>query len=292
MLPPSSDPDSFAAEAFPDLDLGDERLLRRLGLVAAACLRHPEKALPDKFHDPAAYLAALDLLNHEAVTHEKLIDCHRVAALDRLEHAGPPAALILHDFTDLDFSGHVTLRDDLGQIGNGGGRGYMALNSLAIDPDTREILGLVGQILHARPAVDKKEGTAARRGRASRESRLWLRAAGDVGPAPAGKTWAHVADRGADSFELLQALADRRLSFVLRSCQSRGCEAGAEAGLEAEAGPGPGPAPGLLHDLARALPARAGWVMEVRESAKRGGRWAAMKAAAAPVRVRPPGVRS
>jgi len=81
MFPLPDGPNSFVQHHFPDLDLGDQRLNRRFALVAQAALQHPEKSLPDKFHDPAGYLGCLRLLNHPAVTHDRLLSCHQVALL-------------------------------------------------------------------------------------------------------------------------------------------------------------------------------------------------------------------
>jgi Transposase DNA-binding len=280
MFPATTGPDSFAARAFPGLDLGDKRLDRRFGLVAQAALEHPEKSLPDKFHDPAGYAGCLRLLNHPAVTHDKLLSCHQVALLDRLEQRRG-TVLLVHDTTELDFSGHATLAADLGQIGNGGGRGFLCHNSLAVDPGSGEVLGLAGQVLHCRPHVGKGEGVAAKRERADRESRLWLRAIDDIGPSPPDKLWVDVADRGADTFEFLQALVDRRRSFVVRSTHNRALEVGGQA----EA------APHLLHDLLRAEPGQARWEVEVSAPPGRAARVARVQACARAVTLRPPHVR-
>jgi hypothetical protein len=285
---PSAD-ESFARTAFPDLDLGDARLDRRFEAVAQGCLNHPGGSLPDKFHDPADYIGCLRLFNHPAVTHESLLSCHQVAVLDRIERH-PGTVLIVHDTTDLDFSGHRTLADDLGQIGNGGGRGFLCHNSIAVEPDSGAIFGFASQILHCRPFVGKGEPVAAKRGRADRESRLWLRALDEIGPAPAGGGWVHVADRGADIFEFLQALADRGERFVIRSTHSRALELPEVEGPPR--GPGQGEeGPRLLHDYMRALPSEATWAVEVGATPKRQARTALVCGSSCRVTVKPPHVR-
>ena len=276
---PSAD-ESFARTAFPDLDLGDARLNRRFEAVARACLEHPGDSFPDKFHDPAGYIGCLRLLNHPAVTHGALLSCHQVAVLDRIERH-PGTVLIVHDTTDLDFSGHRTLADGLGQIGNGGGRGFLCHNSIAVDPQSSSIFGFASQILHCRPVVDKKEPVAAKRQRADRESRLWLRALDEIGPAPAENRWVHVADRGADIFEFLQALTDRGERFVIRSTHNRALELA--EGEEDK--------PHLLHDYMRSLPPEATWAVEVGATPKRQARTALVCSSTRRLTVRPPHVR-
>ncbi|HEX4610090.1 MAG TPA: transposase DNA-binding-containing protein [Urbifossiella sp.] len=182
-------------ELFPDLDLGDARRNRRFARVVAAVAANPGASLPQLFPDPSAYHAALRVFDADACTHANILAAHQVAVLDALEARTDPI-LLLHDATLLDFSGHTTLAGDLGPIGNGGGTGWIAHQSLAVDPANRAVLGLVGQILHVRERIPKGEGVAARRDRVSRESRLWERGIDEIGPTPAGCQWVDVCDRG------------------------------------------------------------------------------------------------
>lgn len=299
---------NYAEEAFPDLDLGDKRLNRRFAQVLQASLQHPEKSLPDKFHDPAAYFACLRLLNHPALTRTGLLCCHQTAVLDRLEADGPALVLLIHDTTDLDFSGQATLAASLGQIGNGGGKGYLCHNSIAVDPRSREILGLVNQLLHCRPYVGKNEPVAVKRERESRESRLWLRAIDEIGPSPAHKLWVDVCDRGADIFEFLQALHDRRRHFLVRSCYNRALvprrkedledveievvypQGDADADSATKGQPAVKP-PHLLHDFLRTLPVVGIWGIDVAATPKRRARVALVYASVAQVTLKPPHVR-
>jgi hypothetical protein len=288
-------PDRFVELAFPDLSFGDRRLDRRFRNVADALLRHPENALPDKFLHPNDSFAGLDFLNHPAVTHAAFLEAHQVALLQRLEEHGPDVVLFLHDTTDLDFSGHKTLAPDLGQIGNGGGKGWLCHNSLAVDPDRRLIFGLANQILHVRPRVGKGEPVAVKRERADRESRLWLQAVDAIGPAPADKLWVHVADRGADTFEFLQALHDRGRHYVIRSSYNRALAVrpAATAGVPAELSAVEGDAsePHLLHDRLRALAGVATWAVTVGPTAQRQGRVAMVQASFCALTLKPPHVR-
>ncbi len=163
--------------------------------------------------------------------------------------ASPPPVLLLHDATHLDFSGHATLGDDTGPIGIGGGRGWVAHQTLAVHPADRTAYGLVAQLLHTRPESTRGEPVAVRRARRDRESRLWTDALDEIGPAPAGATWIDVMDRGADAFEVLWELTARRRTFIVRSAQNRALGTG-RSDLPAEQ---------TLHDAVRAWPAVARW---------------------------------
>ena len=95
--------------------------------------------------------------------------------------------LILHDDTVLDYSGLETLADDLGQIGDGRGRGYYCHNSLAVVAETRQVLGLAARSLHRRRKVPPGEKRKQRRQRPDRNL-LWKRGSQDI---PAAASWAN-----------------------------------------------------------------------------------------------------
>ncbi len=271
---------SFGEANFGHCDLGDARRTRRLVRAADQILAHPDKPLPHKFASPKDYRAVLRLANTPQATHQAILQAHARAARDRLRD-GPDVVVLPEDTTELDFSGQHTLA--LGPIGNGGGQGFECHNTLAVDPRSREILGLLDQILHLRRRPSKGEGVAAKRRDTSRESRLWVKAAANVGMPPAGKLWVHVCGRGADTFEYLDYMAGSRRSFVLRSCQNRALEVAAAD-----------PGPRLLHDRLRAKAPQATWQVEVSaQKAKdsqpaRGARLATGGAAAEAVRLKAP----
>ncbi len=265
---------------FPDLDLGDVRRNRRFRIVAQAIADNPGASLPQLFPKPGDYNACLRLFDSPYCSHQTILGAHASAALDTMEqHQG--VVLLLHDATVLDFSGHTTLEDDLGPVGNGGGRGWLAHQSIAVNPLDRTVFGLVSQILHVRDTVPKGESVAARRERTSRESLLWQRGLDEIGPTPEQATWIDVCDRGADIFEFLQQLRDRQRRFLVLSTHNR------------VLGSGPTDEKGnnLLHDTLRATPAQAGWDWTLPSKTGRPGRVASLSATALAVELRTPHVQ-
>lgn len=190
---------SFALDHFGRAQLGHQRRNECLVRIAEKICRHPAGTLPQKLADTNDYKAMDLLMNREEVTHASVLAPHYLRTREKMA-AVQGVVLILHDTTDLDFTGLSI--PQLGPIGNGGGRGYLCHNSLAVDPANREVLGLVHQILHRRVAVGKKEGVKAKRERKSRESRLWSQAVEALETPPEVKV-IDVADRGADIFEFL-----------------------------------------------------------------------------------------
>jgi hypothetical protein len=268
---------SFGQRTFGACDLGDARRTRRLVRAADQILAHPDKTLPNKFACPADYRATLRLVNTPQVTHSAILHSHAHGVLDWLRQRGPAVVVLAEDTTELDYSGQTTLA--LGPIGNGGGKGYECHNTLAIDPHSREIFGLVDQILHQRHPLPRPPGVQARREDPDRESRLWLKGAANVGPAPPGKRWVRVCDRGADSFEYLEYVVTNKIPFLFRSTHNRA--------LEVAAGHS---GPRLLHDHLRTLPGQAEWVVGLSGQAGQPDRQAQVRACAARVRVRAPHV--
>ena len=264
----------------PDLDLGDLRRTKRFGIVFQTMACQPGASLPQLFPDPTDYHNCLHLLHSEACSHAEVLGSHQETVLNRLDQL-PQTVLLLHDGTLFDFSGHTTLEDDLGSIGNGGGRGWIVHHTLAVDPNNRLVYGLVSQILHVRETLPEKETIAEKRERKSRESLLWQRGLDEIGPTPPTCHRVDVADRGADIFEFLQQLQDRKRRFVIRSKHNRAM--GSSASDQR--------APELLHDRLRTLPAQGCWPYRVAGKKGKSEREAMLSVAAEEVLLRCPHVK-
>jgi hypothetical protein len=221
---------SFGQRNFANLPLGDSRRTDRLMASADAMCRHPGGTLPDKFPKPADLRAFYLLMDCEEVTHQKILQAH-ADETRRLIAQQSDIVLVIHDATELDYTSKKSLENQLGQIGPGTHRGYICHNSLAVrlvrddkGATLPETLGLVSQILHHRPHVDKNETPKATRERESRESRLWLRGVQASGPAPAGVRCVDVSDRLSDTFEYMAYEGTHQREFLLRARENRGLE--------------------------------------------------------------------
>ena len=269
----------FGETHFGTCDLGHRQRNRCLVKIANAIHRHPGGTLPHKLREPKDYKAMDRLMNRPEVTHPAVLRAHCERTLDQMRQATGPV-LVLHDTTELDYSGLRSIAD-LGSIGGNLGRGYLCHNSLAFDLGQRRVLGLTHQILHERKLVGRKEGVRKKRERQDRESRLWPKAAQAVGPAPAGRLWVHVADRGSDTFEHLAQHAQAGRSFVIRSLGRRKVQPGHDA---------PGPAR-LLRAYARSLPLHGQRPVVIGARGDRDEERAAVGVGFAEVLVHPPHVR-
>lgn len=232
----------FVANYFGTVDLGHKSRDRCFERVAQQISRHPGGTLPEKLGNANDYVAMDRLMNRPETTHASVLAPHCRRTLARM-NACAGVVLLLHDTTELDFSGKKSL--GLAPIGNGRGSGYLCHNSLAVEPEGREVLGLVSQILHQRVAIGKKEGVKAKRQRLTRESRLWSRAVRELPVAPAGQRWVDVCDRGADLFEFLATEQKLGRLCLVRSAHNRRIRIGHEGHGEKA----------LLHTYLRTLPA-------------------------------------
>jgi hypothetical protein len=174
--------------------------------------------------------------------------------------AAQRTVLVIHDGSELDFTGLKSIAT-LGQIGNGGNRGYVAHNVLAVVAESREVLGLAYQHLAKRPKVTKKETREERRDRADRESRWWKIASQHIPAPPPGHLQVEVADRGADVQEFLDFMESAAKYYLVRSKHNR--RISLENGEKTK-----------LHDFARKLPARGRRSVEVPATAQHPARTA------------------
>lgn len=245
--------ESFGERNFGGADLGDARRSQRLPKLVDEMARHPGGSLPQKLPNPEDLASFYRLCEAEDVTHEAVLAPHRQKTLQVLQSTDQ-YVLAIHDATELDYSTHHSVKDQLGQIGNGGNRGYIVQNVLVVDPHQGAVVGLANQILHRRVDVPKGEKQSQRRERETRESRLWLQGTRDL---PQRSEVVDVCDRGADTFEFLEHEAGSGRSFVIRSAHSRAVQIGHDEGG----------ASGLLHEHARTRPALAS--CEVAVSQKR-----------------------
>jgi hypothetical protein len=270
---------SFGETMFGHAQLGDRRRTRRLVALADRICKHPGGTLPEKLRSPSDLKALYRLCDREEVTHQALMDPMRSAVLTACQEEDE--VLIIHDSTELDFSTHHSLKEQLGEVGRGLKKGYICHNSLAITAQGREALGLVKQQLHRRQRVNRKETLPQRRARDSRESRLWIKGTEGL---PAEWRFIDLADRGADTFEFLEHEVKSGRRFVIRAHKPRKVSAGHE----------PSKTKQPLATFVRGLAAIGGRALDVPPQPRYGrnparkGRYARLLISAAPVLVHPP----
>jgi hypothetical protein len=197
----------------------NQRLQKRLIHTAAALATRPQGTLPHRF-TWAELKGAYNLIH--AAKPDALQEVHRHNTRRRAVATETPV-LFIHDTTQLDFSTHAAVADQLGPIGDGAdcAHGFLQHNSLVVDPDGRRLLGLIHQQTFLRTPKPAGETRAARYQRPNRESQIWVRGIEAVGRASEGTVWVHVGDRGADFFGMMATPRKHNAHFLIRLAQNR-----------------------------------------------------------------------
>jgi hypothetical protein len=123
--------------------------------------------------------------------------------------------LLVQDMTEIHYTHHPHTTG-LGPVGKGKGQGYLLQTVLAIDPSTREVLGIAAQEAFLRQPAPVGETSHARDKRQEKETQVWSRQAREIGKAPAECHYIHVGDRGSDLFAFLQECLDQGCAFEVR----------------------------------------------------------------------------
>jgi hypothetical protein len=255
------------AKNFGEVELGDRRRTKRLITSAAQIAAHPEKPFNQVF-DWNDLRGFYGLCHQETATLDAIQKPHW--QLTRQEMAKQPLVLILHDTSEMDFTEHTALQG-AGPIGDGGGRGFLQHNSLAVLPEPKQVLGLAYQQWLVRKEAPKNEHTSKRK-RRDRESQLWLRGIEATGRPPEGSRWVDVGDRGSDIYEAMVASQAQGHDFLLRLVQNRQVWTTPEHDH-----------PATLRDYARSLASQGRESVEIPGRGGRAARTADVELAAAPV---------
>lgn len=213
-----------------DADLGDERLNRRLVVLAERLSARPSASFP-KALDDAELEAAYRFFGNDKVTPEAILAPH---VRQTVRRAGAHSqVLVVHDTTQFEFGGE-TKRPGLGRLIRPG-QGFFGHFSLATTADgKREPLGLLSvetifRLDKARPKAERKR---INRG----ESARWVSGVETAEAQLDGAATAiHIMDREGDSSSVLAALTAARRGFVIRAFRDRVLADGAATKLRTTA---------------------------------------------------------
>lgn len=220
-------PKEWASAVFSETELGDIRRTRRLVKVAAGVAENPSGTLPGAFPRWAELKAAYRLLDNDKVTYQNILAPHLVST--RAACQRPGQYLLVEDTTQLDFTRRA-VGEQMGRIGDDGGRGLFAHTTLALrvnrwntqeEPEVT-VLGLLDQKCWTRQesircSREKKKDRLQRR----RESERW----GAVfdkraKPGPSAR-WTYIADRESDIYEVFGRCRANSIDYIIRASQPR-----------------------------------------------------------------------
>jgi hypothetical protein len=201
----------WAQQEFGSVQVGDTRRTRRAVALARDLGQHPAASLPIACGAWSALKSSYRLLHAAGATREALSTPHWQHTRQAAGAAG--VTLFISDLTELDYTTRTTLTD-LGEIGDGRGRGFHVHTTLAYRPDEGAVLGVAAQQTFRRHPSPLTR--AQRRARHEVESRVWTAAVTQIGPPPTGAQWVHVGDRAADIWTLFATCLQEGTDFVYR----------------------------------------------------------------------------
>lgn len=205
--------------------LGDARLDERLQRIVSLAALDPSESFPDQMASVADREALYRFLANPKVTMAGVLSGHVRQTHDRLR--GHAVIRIVHDTTTFRFLGD---REGLG-VTRGGAKGFLGHMALAVAADdTREPLGVLAvhpyihqdAVAHRGMTPGERVEATRAKPRAAKESARWEQMALQVSAAlPDGVTALHVMDQEADDYDVLAALHDAHLRYVIRADPQR-----------------------------------------------------------------------
>ena len=205
--------------------LGDARLTRRLQRIVALATADPAESFPEQMASVADREALYRFLANPKVTLPGVLQGHLEQTHARI--AAHAVIRVVHDTTAFRFPGE---RTGLGVI-RGKTMGFLGHMALAVTADaTREALGVLAvqpyihteAVAHRGPSQTARMQATHAKPRAAKESARWERMACAVSAAlPGGVAAIHVMDQEADDYDLLAALHEAQLRFVVRASPQR-----------------------------------------------------------------------
>jgi hypothetical protein len=210
-------------------DLGDPRRTARAKAISERLAAMPNESLPTAMGTDAELEGAYRFFSNEQVSFEDLFEPHAMSAAKRAAGAG--VVLAVHDTTQCQFA-HADA-EEVGYL-NTGQPGFLLHMSLLLDTrDWRRPLGLV----HAETLTRKKPSRGRSRHASGnttakwkdKEFGRWMRGIQSAEQRVAGAaSIIHLADREADSYELIAAMAEVGQRFIIRGRHNRVVFDGAE----------------------------------------------------------------
>lgn len=223
--PPPTPALDWAEEEFGNIDLGDERLSRRLVTIVRDFYARPQASIPQACQTRANTKATYRFFEHPATHMDVLLSQHSIATVNRCQKES--VVLAAQDTTSLNYSAHPATAN-LGLIGSrqDGPIGLLVHDTMAFNVEGVP-LGLLDVQCWARNPEDF--GKKAKRHTVpieEKESNKWLKSYEKVAAAQRAcpnTTFVSVGDREADIYELFAlALANQSApKLLVRAKQDR-----------------------------------------------------------------------
>ena len=210
---------------FPDIDFGDVRRAQRFITLLENISKKPGASIPKQSGDWYTTKAAYNFFKNSQVTLEsiqKTMSAYGVSKVKDLEQV-----LIIHDISNISFN-HLEA-EGLGYLDSKEGRGIMCYTSMAASVEGLP-LALMHQHTWTRPL--EQLGKAKNRKQRSfedKESYKWYEGIANVqNSLGQGVQKIHIADRGADIYEVFFCAYEQNTDLLIRAHYNRKLRDGSE----------------------------------------------------------------
>jgi Transposase Tn5 dimerisation domain/Transposase DNA-binding len=207
------------------INIGDERLNKRVLEILEKASKHPQSSLNTMFHTRKEVQACYRFFSNDLVDENKIIKPHIQETYKRSRQH--PIVLSLSDTTSLNYTTRKTLKDS-GYISSNNAQGFFLHANIAVTPD-RLHLGIIGQKFWAREK--EKPGRSLREYKplVEKESYRWIEAyrnACELAADCKDTHVIHITDREGDIFELFTEYETvkskgRAADYIVRSNHDR-----------------------------------------------------------------------
>lgn len=212
--------EDWVTEEFGGVQLGDQRLGKRLISLVENLAHNPQMSLPRALPDKASLKAAYRFFDNDDVEVQPLLEQHlRQAQVRARDHK---TVLAIQDTSALDFHTHRAT-EGLGPTTTEGGWGLLTHNALVVSPE-RLALGVIFQRVWARdPQKVRIAHTRRERPIQNKESAKWLQGlqATNEFARDLDTQVVCVADREADIYDLFAADRLANVQLLIRAAWDR-----------------------------------------------------------------------
>src|SRR6266511_3740860 len=221
----STDVSVWVVEEMETVDLGDQRLHKRLLLILQRMFDSPVKSLKAACRGWAETIATYRFFDNEQITEASLLQPHQEATLQRVQ--AQKRVLVIQDTTEIDYSSKKEL-EGKGPLSYEERQGFFAHSQYVVTPE-RLPLGVWGAMIYARDGGDEKAGRKEQPIEL-KESHRWLEGYRDacrMAELARETQVISVSDREGDIYEVFLEWQKRReagevvAEWLIRSCQDR-----------------------------------------------------------------------
>jgi hypothetical protein len=236
----SHDDDNWALEEMGSVELGDERLNRRVAVVLGQLSEKPTPSIPTACKGWAETLAAYRLFDNDKVTMENVLAAHEKATVTRMGQEA--TVLCIEDTSEIDYSSKKETKGlgPLTFVENR--RGLLLHPTFVVTPD-RVPLGCLRTFVWVRGPEPRQGNEHKKLPIDEKESFRWIegyRRVNEVAAEMPQTQLVYIADRESDIYELFieaQAVQDKRADLLIRVAQDRRLFNGGKLWQEAEKSP-------------------------------------------------------